>query len=320
MRFDLTDLRLFLNVHETGSITAGAQRTHMTLASASERIRGMEGALGVALLVRAHRGVEPTPAGRTLAHHARVVLAQIDRMRGELDHYGHGLKGHVRVLCNTTAFSEYLPPVLADFLRDHPNVSVDLEERTSLEIADALRAGACDIGVLADSADLHGLYTRTFRHDPLTLVVPRGHALARRQSLKLEEVADEDFIGLVEGSALQAHLAHHARRAGKALSYRVRLRDFDAVCRMVGQGVGVAIVPRVAAVRLGRSAGVQRVALSDEWATRDLVLCVRDALPAYAAELVDYALRAAPPTSPRADAACADGRVQTTTRKRPPPG
>ena len=94
MRFDLTDLRLFLNVQETGSITAGAKRSHMTLASASERIRGMEDTLGVPLLLREHRGVEPTPAGRTLAHHARVVLAQMDRMRGELDHYGHGLKGH----------------------------------------------------------------------------------------------------------------------------------------------------------------------------------------------------------------------------------
>ncbi|CAB3653658.1 LysR family transcriptional regulator [Achromobacter marplatensis] len=321
MRFDLTDLRLFLNVQETGSITAGAKRSHMTLASASERIRGMEDTLGVPLLLREHRGVEPTPAGRTLAHHARVVLAQMDRMRGELDHYGHGLKGHVRVLCNTTALSEYLPSVLGDFLKDHPRVSVDLEERLSHEIADALRAGTCDIGVLADSTDLHGLHTLTFRHDPLTLIVPRGHALAGRPAVMLAEVADEEFVGLVEGSALQEHIAHHARRGGKALSYRVRLRSFDAVCRMVGQGVGIAIVPRVAAVRYGRAAGVARVALADDWATRDLVLCVRDALPAYAAELVAYALRDAPRTTdaPAAEV-CADGPGRTRTPTRPRSG
>jgi DNA-binding transcriptional LysR family regulator len=93
---------------------------------------------------------------------------------------------------------------------------------------------------------------------------------------------------------LQEHIAHHARRGGKALSYRVRLRSFDAVCRMVGQGVGIAIVPRVAAARYGRAAGVRRVALADDWAARDLVLCVRDTLPAYAAALVEYALRDAP--------------------------
>lgn len=320
MRFDLTDLRLFLNVHESGSITAGARRSHMTLASASERIRGMEDTLGVALLLREPRGVEPTPAGRTLAHHARVVLGQMDRMRGELDHYGQGLKGHVRVLCNTTALSEYLPPVLGAFLKDHPRISVDLEERLSHEIADALRAGACDIGVLADSADLHGLRTRTFRHDPLTLIVPQGHPLAELSSVLLADVAAHEFVGLVEGSALQEHIAHHARRGGKALSYRVRLRSFDAVCRMVGQGVGIAIVPRVAAVRYGRAAGVRRVALADGWAARDLVLCVRDALPAYAAELVEYALRDAPAEMPEgvsaASARTAGAGVQADARGR----
>lgn len=336
MRFDLTDLRLFLNVHETGSITAGAGRSHMTLASASERIRGMEDALGVLLLVREPRGVQVTPAGRTLVHHARLVLGQIDRMRGELDHYGAGLKGHVRVLCNTTALSEYLPPVLGAFLKDHPHISVDLEERLSHEIADALRAGACDIGVLADSADLHGLRTRIFRHDPLTLIVPRGHPLAAQPQVLLQDVAGHDFVGLVQGSALQEHIAHHARRSGRSLSYRVRLRSFDAVCRMVGQGVGVAIVPRAAALRYGRAAGVSRVALADPWAARDLVLCVRDDLPAYADELVAYALRDAP-ENVRANApenasektpagiiartavapAGARGRTRTPTRRRP---
>lgn len=324
MRFDLTDLRLFLNVQEAGSITAGARRSHMTLASASERIRGMEDTLGVALLLREHRGVEPTPAGRSLAHHARVVLAQMDRMRGELDHYGKGLKGHVRVLCNTTALSEYLPAVLGDFLKDHPRISVDLEERLSHEIADALRAGACDIGVLADSADLHGLNTRIFRHDPLTLIVPQGHPLAQRPSVMLADVAGNEFVGLVEGSALQEHIAHHARRSGKALSYRVRLRSFDAVCRMVGQGVGIAIVPRVAAVRYGRAAGVRRVALADGWAARDLVLCVRDALPAYAAELVEYALRDAPgggsATNAQTGGALEDARGRTRSPRPRRPG
>ena len=254
----------------------------------------MEDTLGVPLLLRGPRGAEPTPAGRTLAHHARLVLAQMDRMRGDLDQYGQGLKGLVRVQCNTTALSEHLPPVLGEFLQRHPRVSVDLEERPSHEIADALRAGTCDIGVLADSADLGGLRVAVFRHDPLCLIVPSGHALAARGVVALADAAGEDFVGLVEGSALQEHIAQHARRDGKSLSYRVRLRGFDAVCRMVGQGVGVAVVPRAAAVRHGRSAGFRRLDLSDDWAARDLVLCVRGDLPAYAEELVAHALRGAP--------------------------
>ncbi|SQH18576.1 HTH-type transcriptional regulator gltC [Bordetella parapertussis] len=296
MRFDLTDLRLFLNVCEAGTITAGARRSHMTLASASERVRGMEGALGVALLLRERYGVQPTAAGRTLLHHARAVLLQMDRLRGELGQYGQGLKGHVRLLCNTAALSEHLPAVLAGFLAAHPQVSVDLEERLSREIADALRAGTCDIGVLADSADLHGLQARTFRHDPLVVAVPRGHALAGRAAVSLADVAALDFVGLVEGSALQAHIGQHARRAGQVLNYRVRLRSFDAICDMVGHGIGVAIVPRTAALRAARAGRIRRLRLSDDWAERDLMLCVRDpdALPSYARQFVAHALAEAP--------------------------
>src|ERR1700722_17446237 len=97
MRFDLTDLRLFVHVAEAASITHGASRTNMALASASERIRAMEDALGVKLLERLRRGVRPTPAGAALLHHARVVIEQLERMRGELTEYGKGLRGHVRV-------------------------------------------------------------------------------------------------------------------------------------------------------------------------------------------------------------------------------
>ena len=84
MPFDLTDLRLFVHVHEAGSITGGAARSHLALPSASERIRGMESALGAALLVRGQRGVRLTAAGHTLLHHARLVLRQMEHLRGDL--------------------------------------------------------------------------------------------------------------------------------------------------------------------------------------------------------------------------------------------
>lgn len=296
MRFDLTDLRLFLNVREAGTITGGADRTHMTLASASERIRAMESALGAPLLLRERRGVAPTAAGRTLEHHARTVLRQVDRMREELGRYGAGLKGHVRLLCNTAALSEYLPESLGRFLAAYPGISVDVEERPSREIVDAVRAGLCDVGVVSDAVDLEGLETLAFRADPLVLVVPRVHVLAARRALGLADVTEFEFVGLAEGSALQAHVAEQARRLGRRLGYRVRLRSFDAVCRMVGQGIGVGIVPQAAARRCARSAKVKAIRLTDSWAARNLVLCVRrfDELPLSAKQLVQHVLAGSP--------------------------
>ena len=302
MRFDLTDLRLFRHIHEAGSITGGAQRAHMTLASASERVRGMEDTLGVPLLVRQRHGVHVTAAGRTLLHHARAVLQEVERMHGELDQYGHGIRGHVRLLCNTAALSEYLPDALCGFLAQHPRISVDVQERPSDDIADAMRAGAADIGIVADSADLQGLNAYPFRPDPLVLVVARGHVLAQSASAGLAEISVHDFIGLAEGSALQDHIALHARRAGATLNYRVRLHSFDAICRLVGGGIGIGIVPRAAARRCARATGIKAVALDAPWAQRHLLLCVRhaDDLPAYARQMLQYLQDTARPTRTRA--------------------
>ena len=290
MRIDLTDLRLFLHVHQAGTITGGAEASHLTLASASERIRGMEAALGLPLLLREPRGVVPTPAGHTLLLHARRVLRQMDDLQAELSDYAGGLKGQVRLLCNTSALSEHLPAVLSQFLAGHPGISLDMEERASSDIADALRAGLCDIGLVSDAADVAGLETFVFRADPLVLVVPQGHALSQRSAVSLADVADCAFVGLAAGSALQAHLAQQARRLGKRLVYRVRLRSFESVCRLVGEGIGVGIVPQAVALRVARSAAVRRIGLTDAWARRHLLVAVReaDALPACAQQLLAH--------------------------------
>ena len=197
-------------MQEAGTITGGAAASYMTLASASERIRGMEDSLGSPLLSRAPRGVQLTPAGRTLAHHAQLVLRQIDQLQGELGDYGAGIKGHVRLLCNSSALAEHLPQPLSAFLTAHPGVSVDLEERASDDIVDALRAGLADVGVVSDAADVEGLQAFDFCADPLVLIVPAGHALAEPKSAALIDVVGQPFVGLRDGSAFQAHLDRQA--------------------------------------------------------------------------------------------------------------
>lgn len=288
MRFDLTDLRLFLHVAEAGSITGGAARTHLALASASARIRGMEEALGVPLLERERRGVRPTPAGRTLVHHARTVLEQLERMRGELGEYAHGLKGHVRLMANTSAMTEFLPEALSAFLAEHPNVNVDLEERLSYDIVRAVAEGLADVGIVSDSVELAGLEAFPFRMDRLVLVTSRAHPLAAHRELRFAEVLDHEFIGLATGSALQDYLSEHAARAGRRLKFRVRLRSFDAICRLVERGIGIGVVPETAARRCRKSMAIRGLRLVDPWAQRQLTLCVRRfaELPVHAQQLV----------------------------------
>lgn len=290
MRFDLIDLRLFLHVAETGSITAGAARSSLALASASARVRGMEERAGVALLERGRRGVEPTPAGRALLHHARLVEQQLERMRGELGEYASGLKGRVRLLANTAAMAEFLPETLAAFLAAHPNVDIDLDERPSLEVVRAIVEELADAGVVADHADLTGLQSFPFRTDRLVLIVPFGHALARRERIPFAEALAFDFVGLSGDSALHRHLASHASRAGGHMRLRARVRGLDAVCRMVALGAGAAVIPEAAARRWKSSDTLAVVRLEDPWTERRLLVVVRrlDSLSSHARQLVEH--------------------------------
>src|SRR3977135_3276488 len=275
MHFDLADLNLFRHVVEAGSITHGAERTHLALAAASTRIRNMEQALGAPLLVRSRQGITPTQAGLTLLQHARAILRQAERLREDLGAYAGGLAGQIRVLSNTNALTEFLPEALSSFLAGHPHVSVDLEERLSDEIVGLIAEGVGDLGIVAGTVDASALETYPFRKDRFVLVVARDHALDKRSKIAFAQVLDHDFVGLDRASALQRFLAAKAAPTGRPLRLRVQLRSFDAVCRMVECNVGIGIVPETTARRAARAMGIVAVTLTDPWAVRDLTICVR---------------------------------------------
>ena len=288
MHFDLIDLRLYLHILDTGNITAGAARSHLSLAAASARIRAMEASLGIAFLERGRRGVTPTPAGKALARHARLLLQQADHLQQDLAAYANGVKGQVRLLCNTTALSEYLPELLAAFLREHPNLDIDLQELPSLRITQALRQGTADLGIISDAVDTHGLQTLPFRDDPLVLIMPLAHPLAA-STVSFIDSLHYDYVGLTAHSALAVYLEEQALHAGFRLQTRIRAEGFDGVMRMVARGAGLGIVPRAALARWPLAQRVKAQPLREDWACRTLLLCARsfEQLPGYARALLD---------------------------------
>jgi DNA-binding transcriptional LysR family regulator len=298
MRFDLVDLRLFETVVEAGSITHGAERLHLAIAAASTRIRNMEAALGIPLLHRERQGVKPTEAGRTLVQHARLLLQQAERMHGDLDQYAEGIRGQVRLLSNTNALTEFLPEPLSAFLAAHPHVNIDLEERLSNEIVRAVADGTADIGIVAGTVEMAGLETLPFRTDRFVLVVASDNEQAALKRIAFAETLDCDFVGLDRTSALQRFLAEKAEQAGHRLKLRVQLRGFDAVCRLVECNVGIGVVPATTAERHAKTMAIRRIELTDDWALRNLTICVRRLadLPVYARQLAKHL--AAPHTRP----------------------
>jgi molybdate transport repressor ModE-like protein len=273
MRFDLTDLRLFLTVVECGSLTGAARTVHLALASVSERIAGMEAALGAPLLERNRRGVRATAAGEALARHARGILGQVEQMRGELRTYASGLKGRIRLLSNTAAMAGFLPPQLCRFLAAQRDLSIDLEERPSVEIVQALVDRRADLGIVADITDLAMLQGHPISDDRLVVVVPHAHRLAGLARVGFDDLLAEPMVGMAD-TALETHLAERAARLGRQLDYRVKLRNTEHVAMYVEAGIGIAILSNALAGTIRRDLAI--LPLDEAWAVRRLHLCARD--------------------------------------------
>lgn len=289
MRFDLVDLRLFLAILEAGSITGGAAKAHLALASASARVQALEAQVGTPLLVRARSGARASPAGEAFGHHARMLLQQAERMQGELARFGRGLKGHLRLWSNTAALSGRLPRDLAAFLARHPDIDADLEERPSAAVARALRDGLIHVGVLSYATGLAGLDWRPYGEDRLVALLPPGHPLAGREGLSFADLAGEPFVGLAPGIALQEMVSGEAARLGLTLKMRVRVTSFVALAEMVAAGVGVGVLPLTEHLRLPPGLAPEARSLADPWTRRRLVIATRDAsaLPAFAREALE---------------------------------
>ncbi|MDQ0625945.1 LysR family transcriptional regulator [Paraburkholderia graminis] len=273
MRYELTDLEVFLAVAEEGSVTRGAERCHLAPSSASLRIKGFEDVIGVPLLVRLARGVAPTAAGRIVMEHARRCVAQLEQMNADLLPFTKGLVGHVTLFANNNAISSHLPDDLARFFASFPNVRISLEERLSHDIVAAVASGRADLGVVALEADHPELVFHPYREDELVIVAARSDPFADRKRIAFAECLGRSFISLQPGAALHTFVMNHASALGGRLDVRVQVSSYGAIVKLVGSGAGIGIVAK-SAIDGDAAQNVAVVALAEPWARRDLRVCV----------------------------------------------
>ncbi|WP_280569923.1 LysR substrate-binding domain-containing protein [Chromohalobacter sp. 296-RDG] len=289
MHFDLPDLRLFVHVAEAHSMTGGAQRAHLSTASTSTRMKALEGQLGSRLFYRSSQGVETTPAGERLLRHARTILRQVEHVKTDFSGYAEGAAGHLRIFANTTAVSDFMPDVLAQFLASRPGITIDLQERLTHDIIRGVLDGAADMGIVAGDVTSQGLQCVPFSRDRLVLVVPQGHDLAARHQVAFHESLNYRHVGLHDGSTLMQFLKEQVQGLGQPLPLRIQVLGFESACRMIEAGVGIGILPASCAQRYRQTMDIRLIALQDTWAHRERSIVVRevDALPSCGQQLLD---------------------------------
>jgi len=297
-RMDLTSLQLFVAVCELGSIGKASEREFIAASAISKRLADLEATLGTPLLYRHTRGVDLTPAGESLLHHARSVLYSLEKMQGELSEYVDGVRGHVRVHASISAIVQFLPEDLGAFIRAHEQVKIDLEEHLSTEVVRAVQEGAADLGVCNVAVGTGELQTLPYRQDQLVLIVPQGHPLASADAIDFVQTLDWDHVGLHATSSIYLAMREAAAAAGRSIRLRIHVTGLDAMCRMIHNGLGVGVMPRRAFELMHGVGKLACVPLQDDWAHRRIELVARDfsTLPVTARLLVDHLT--ATPASP----------------------
>ncbi len=274
-RFDFVSIRLVVLCAQTGSLTAAALGCSLVLPAASRRIRDLEASIGELLFERHSRGLRPTSAGRAFVKHGLVLLQELDLLMEDLADLSKGVVRHIRLTSSTAAINQFLPPLLAKYSQINPFIQVDLDEQVSEMVVANLRDGRTDLGAYVEGPSDQGLETRNFRQDQLVLIFPADHRLAGRSPIPFVDTLEEPWISLTAGAALLIKQQQAALASGRPFKLRMQVRSFDAVGHMVASGLGIAALPKAAAMPVIKAMKLSWRPLSDDWSHRQLKIAIR---------------------------------------------
>lgn len=264
---EIRHLRTLFALAEAGSLTAAAERLHLTQSALSHQLKELEARLGLALLDRAARPPRPTQAGARLLDLARKVLPQVDEALAGLRRLTDGTAGRLYIAGECHSCLEWLLPRLRHYRERFPGVELDVVFSASLDPLPRLREGDLDVVLSPDRREFPGLaWTPLFDYE-MRLVLAAGHPLAQRARVQPEDLAGATLLAY---PVARPRLDVFARFLWPAGVEPARVRDVESTAMQIelaALGQGVAVLPdwacahalaegRIKTVRLGENPGL----------------------------------------------------------------
>ena len=292
---DVRRLRLLCEVARLGTIAAAAQSLSFTASAVSQQLTTLEREVGVALLERGPRSVRLTQAGERLVEHGQRILALLGE--AETDVRDAARAGRVRLGTFGTVSAAILPDALARFAAVRPDAEVIAEVLDPDDGLAALKAGRLDIAILWEYDFVpvepgEGVERRLLLEEPMHVVLPKGHRLARRRAISLPDLAHEGWISSTPRSSCRPFTERACVDAGFRPAIAFEIDDYQARQQLVAAGVGVAFVPEMAAFPVHPGVVVRPVAFRAP-GRRIHVAYLRDRETALMLALVDALAEAA---------------------------
>lgn len=292
-RIDPYSLRLFVAAAMTGSIARAAATEHIAASALSRRIGDLERAFGVPLFIRSPRGIVLTEAGKVALARGTKLENDLELLVREVQAHAGDICGTLRLFANASAIVGSLPERLSAFCKKYPLVEIALHEHISEEVVRACLDDRADVSVGVEQTTPTALESWHFDYDPLIAILPLRHALAAKRKLRLADLGTYPLVSIRTGGALDRLLHDRAMECNTPMRTSVSVTSFDAVCRMVEAGLGVAVIPRRAADAFTGKGRFIRRELDEAWINRELrIYAVRTSPRLPAVDALIAALRA----------------------------
>jgi len=269
---ELRHLRYFIAVAEAGSLTVAAQqKLHTTQPSLSRQIRDLEDEVGAQLMTRSARGIELTLAGRAFLDHARSVLSQVETAAEAARRVAHPAKPCFALGFLTGHELTWMPEALRILRDELPNIDVMISSQYSPQLADALLKGKVDAAFLRRERGVPDLAFHLLVKEPLVVVLPRDHRLARLKALSPRDLVGETFVSVSDTApALRVVIDDYLKRSGINITPDHEVDHLAMAMSLIASTRGVALLPVYAENFLPMSVTSRR--LRGDAPTIDLVL------------------------------------------------
>ncbi|MBN8458139.1 MAG: LysR family transcriptional regulator [Verrucomicrobia bacterium] len=247
---ELRHLQSFVAIVEEGSLSAAALRQHLSQPALSQQLQALEQELGESLLHRRPRGVDPTTAGELLLTHARTLLAQAERLRGDFRNRRELETGRVAFGIIPTLAPYLLPQLLGPFRKAHPGVTVSINESRTDQLIQKVASGEIEFAILsgapASERKRASLQLSELFREPLLLATPDSHPLALRKTPPAAADLDPAEVIHLSGGHCLAERTLKIWHGCKP-DFQLQCDQIATALAMVSAGMGVTIVPKLAA-------------------------------------------------------------------------
>jgi LysR family transcriptional regulator, transcription activator of glutamate synthase operon len=242
---ELRQLRYLIALAEEGSFTRAAQSASIAQPALSRQIQKLEAELGVPLVDRTTRRVTITPAGQEVVATSRRVLGELDSLRHSLELTTNLLQGAVTIGVTQTPGPMNVPRLLATFSRQHSGVELIVREGLSVDLAEQLREDKLELALISaiSSRERRQLELQRCRVEQLALLLPTAHRLAKRKYGTIADLQAERFVSFSPGATIREAVERAAARSGFVPRASIETNDVERTAALVGEGLGVAVLP-----------------------------------------------------------------------------